>query len=286
MEEVHDDAVQREPIIRPVPDNEAVGLEIIQHGQYRIAPKIPGCTEPCRQDRAHKQPQLRTAGPQRTAPVGFAAVVQCQGQHHRCRQQERRMEYHELFYTVDAPRQREQAGDGPKTGQTSLFRGLAAQQQPQHRDIKECIDQIVPAVDGIHQIPPSKGPDQHAGHPGAQLAQPRTAGQEVDNRPVQGQRQRHAQGPCQMPVIGEYQQSQPIKPLHLQHRKFCRVMPVGTDDAAFLIEQVGQNHFGRQVRIHDPAPGHQLVPQVQQIARRDPQPWQYTPQTGTPSRFL
>lgn len=41
MEEVHQDAVQREPVLVAVPDDEAVGLEIIQPRHDAVADEIP-----------------------------------------------------------------------------------------------------------------------------------------------------------------------------------------------------------------------------------------------------
>jgi len=74
MEEVHQDAVQREPVLVAVPDDEAVGLEIIQPRHDAVADEIPRRAGHRRDKRRRKQPHLT------------AAVLQRQDHHARKRQ--------------------------------------------------------------------------------------------------------------------------------------------------------------------------------------------------------
>ena len=278
MEEVHQDAVQREPVLVAVPDDEAVGLEIIQPRHDAVADEIPRRAGHRRDKRRRKQPHLTAAVLQGRFPVGRAAVMQCKHQQDRRGNAERRVEHHELLDAVHARDGRNDAGREPLQCAV-LFVGVeAAQHQRQHKHIKEGIDEVVPAVDGVDQIVLAERPQQRAHHPEAGPPEPGAFDKEQHTRRVQSQRNGHAERARQMPVIREKQQPQPVEPLQVDDLQFRGVEPVVADDAALFVEQVGEDHLRREVGIDDPFAGHKLVPQVKQIRRRHPEPRQRLPE--------
>ena len=121
-------------------------------------------------------------------------------------------------------------------------------------------------------------PEQHADHPESRPPQPRTLHEEEHGRRVERQRDRHAERPRQMPVVREEYQPQPVEPLQVDDLQLGGVEPVLADDAALAVEQIGQDHLRRKVRVDDPFAGHDLIPQIKQIAARDPEPRQPPPE--------